>query len=697
MFQRLFLCIVVCCIQQGYTQSTTQVVSQTTSPMPPVEIQTLQKDSLPQGPPIIQEISADSLSSKKRFIAAKETVEEIDTIATIDMYAIYRLEQQVKHVDTTLTIQKEYRNNYLRKDYFELLPFVNMGHAFNRLGHNFSADPIQPQMGARSKHYAYIEANEVNYYRVPTPLSELFFRTTMEQGQLSDATITLNTSPQFNIAIAYRGMRSLGKYVNQRSANEALRISVNIQSKNERYFAKAHYTSQSIENQENGGVTDIGIERFESGDPDFIERSVMDVKLRTALNLLKGKRSFLNHQYFLRQAKDSTAASWSVGHQIQHETKFYNYTDTGNSPYFGNLLRKDPNGEQVHWKLLRNRFETQLANPRLGNLTAGLEYATTDYFFRVAEEGAEETLPTALTEDQAFVNAAYDFNWRGFQFTARFNKTILGNLLSDKISLMSRLNFNTAAYFEGGLSFINKSPNFNFIRYRSNYAQYNWYNPSLENIKITHLSAKLSHSKWGTLTGDLQQLTNHTYYNQIFSSQNPSETITQENLLAEVVQYNASINYLKLRYQAQYSLWKFALTTTAQYQKLLGEENNDDARSSSILNVPEWNLRSTLSFSSDMFNKALFLQTGITGHYFSTYYADQYNPLLGDFMRQDVHTIGDYPRLDLFVNAKIQQTRLYFKYEHINSSFTGYNFYSAVGYPYRDRIIRFGVVWNFFQ
>ena len=95
--------------------------------------------------------------------------------------------------------------------------------------------------------------------------------------------------------------------------------------------------------------------------------------------------------------------------------------------------------------------------------------------------------------------------------------------------------------------------------------------------------------------------------------------------------------------------------------------------------------------------KALFFQAGITGHYFTRYYADQYNPLLGDFIRQDRHTIGEYPRIDVFVNAKIKQTRIYFKYEHVNSSFTGYDFYSAVGYPYRDRIIRFGVVWNFFQ
>lgn len=662
-----------------------------------IETNLTSKDSLRVKPSVGVEQPKDSLRKKSKFIAVKKEEVPVDTIATIDMYEIFHYDKSVGHVDTTLTIQKEYRNNYLRRDYFELLPFVNMGHAFNRLGYDFTEGSLQPQMGARSKHFSYFEIEDINYYRLPTPLTELFFRTTMEQGQLSDALISLNTSPQFNLAIAYRGMRSLGKYVNQRSSNEALRLSMNFQTKNERYKAKAHYVSQTLSNQENGGITDESIGLFESGDPDFIERGVVEVKLRTPENRLRGKRSFLDHHYWLVQANGESGTEWSVGHRIQHESKFYNYTDTEQSSYFGSLVAQAGQDEQVHWKILKNRVETTLANPTLGRLTAGLEYSTIDYFFRLAEEAPLEEHPTSLMAEQTFLNADYAFNWRGFDFVAHFNKTITGERLSDIISLEGRLRFNPDAYFEGKFSFVNKSPDFNFMRYRSNYTQYNWYNPSLENEKITSLSATLSHQRWGTLSGWLQRLTNYTYYNQIYADTASQDLITPDVLLTEVVQNNAAVNYLKLRYQSTYSLWKFALTTTAQYQKILNDNVSDQSQQAEVINVPEWNVRTTLSFSSDMFKKALFLQTGITGQYFSAYYADQYNPLLGDFMRQDRHTIGEFPRIDLFVNAKIQQTRLYFKYEHINSTLTGYDFYSAVGYPYRDRIIRFGIVWNFFQ
>ncbi len=473
---------------------------------------------------LVPQIEVDSLAvkktqpqKKKKFITQKVKEEEVIDTATIDMYQIFRQGKKTVIVDTTLTVQKEYKTNYLRRDYFELLPFVNLGQAFNRLGYDFTEGSLQPQMGARSKHFSFFEIEDIKYYRVPTPLSELFFRTTLEQGQLSDALISVNTSPQFNFAVAYRGMRSLGKYVNQRSNNEAFRFSFTYQTKNERYKAKAHYVSQNIGNQENGGITEEGISLFESGDPDFIERSVLAVRLRNSENTLKGKRSFLEHHYALIHADENTASSWTIGHQIMDESKSYSYTDERNSAYFGTLVYNIPMNDRVRWKILRNRLETKLINPVLGELRAGIAYSSINYFFEVDENIPEEELPLTLETNQGFLNADYLFNWKGFDLTAHFNKTILGDRLSDEISVYGKISLKNDIFFESKLSFINKSPNFNFIRYRSNYTHYNWHNEDLENEKITSLSATLSHPSWGSVSGWLQRLDNYTYYNQLFA------------------------------------------------------------------------------------------------------------------------------------------------------------------------------------
>lgn len=647
-------------------------------------------------------VKKDTLAQKKKLII-KERQEVVEDTATIDMYEIYQQGKRIVHVDTTLTIQKEYKFNFLRKDYFELLPFVNLGSAFNRLGHDFTATSLQPQMGARSKHYAFFEIEDVKYYQVPTPLTELFFRTTMEQGQLTDATITVNTSPQFNFAFAFRGMRSLGKYLNQRSANTAFRLSMTYQSLNERYKAKMHYVNQKHENQENGGITEEGIPLFETGDPDFLERSVLEVRLASAVNNLKGKRSFFEHHYALVHAKDSTGSTWTVGQQIMNESKFYRYQDGQNSSYFGPLEDGVNVYDEVQWAILKNRFQTELENPIIGKLTAGIEFSAIDYNILLPlEEDPQgeslppqdnaEILPLNLEANQTFLNADYAFLWKGFDFTAHFNKTLFSDRLSDELSLQSKITLANDFFFQAKASFINKSPNFNFIRYRSAYTSYNWYNENLSNEKITSLSATLSHPKWGAISGFIQRLDNYTYYNQVFPPQE-EETRLAPLLLAEAVQSPETISYIKARYTSHYDLWKFGFTTTAQYQKVMTQDNSI----SPPINVPEWNVRTTLSFSSHIFKKALYMCTGITGHYFTNFYADQYNPLLGDFMRQDRQEIGNFPRIDVFFNGKIQQTRIYFKYEHANASFTGYNYYSAVGYPYRDSIIRFGLIWNFFQ
>ena len=122
------------------------------------------------------------------------------------------LDETQKNVDTSLTIFKDYLFNFLRQDYFELLPLPNMGEGFNKLGYNFHEEKITPDFGARVKHFGYFEVDDIPYYSVPSPFTELFFKSTFDQGHHLDALVTLNTSPRFNFSIAYRGFRSLGSY-----------------------------------------------------------------------------------------------------------------------------------------------------------------------------------------------------------------------------------------------------------------------------------------------------------------------------------------------------------------------------------------------------------------------------------------------------------------------------------------------------
>ena len=129
-----------------------------------------------------------------------------------------------------------------------------------------------------------------------------------------------------------------------------------------------------------------------------------------------------------------------------------------------------------------------------------------------------------------------------------------------------------------------------------------------------------------------------------------------------VIQSDRKIDYFKARFDQRLDFGKFSWVNNVQYQKVTQEEKPEEILSGPLaLNVPEWLIRSTLMLTSSIFNKALFFQSGATFTFFTDYYADQYNPMLAEFVTQNNAKIGEYPRVDFFFNAKIQSSRIYLK------------------------------------
>ena len=238
-------------------------------------------------------------------------------------YKIISINNDTTLVDTTLTIAKDYKFNYIRKDNFELLPFANQGQTYNKLGYNFNDNSLFPTIGATAKHYNYYTIEDVYYYDVPTPTSEFMYRTGMEQGQVLDGFLTMNTSRQLNFSIAYKGLRSLGKYRNSLASHGNFRTSVNYQSKNNFYFLKAHYMSFDLLNNENGGLTEASIAYFEIDDPNYTDRARLEVNYVDANTMFEGKRYFLDHQVTLF-SKENKAEKHNAA--ISDKLKEYNTT-----------------------------------------------------------------------------------------------------------------------------------------------------------------------------------------------------------------------------------------------------------------------------------------------------------------------------------------------------------------------------------
>ena len=618
-------------------------------------------------------LKSDSLrlENSKRILKNKE--------ATIDLYKIISKEHDTTFVDTTLTIDKEYKFNYLRRDNFNVLPFSNIGQTYNTLSYNFKNASLMPIFGARARHFNFMEVEDVNYYYVPTPLTELMFKTAFEQGQLLDAFFTVNTTPQFNFSIAYKGLRSLGKYQHILTSTGNFRFTTNYKTKNGRYNVRAHTVIQDLMNEENGGILDKDLDEFESGNPRFIDRSVFDPAFEDAQSVLKGKRFHIDHYYNIIQQKDSlTQNTLSLGNIVSYESKYYQYEQ--NSPYTDFFGEAFPSSNLNDKTTLENVYVEANAiykNKTLGELKFNIGYNKYNYGYNTLVSINGNDITNRLKGNVVSVGGGYKNTIGKFLIQGNFGLNLSGDFDGNFLNGNATFNFNEDTQASATINISSKAPNYNYLLYQSDYINYNWQN-TFDNIQTKQLGFEIRSKRLINLDVDYTTVNNYTYFNKP-----DAEPLLKPN------QYNGTVNYFRARLEKEVKFGKFALNNTLLYQTVIDGAN--------VLNVPDIVARNTFYYANHFFDKALFLQTGITFNYFSKYNMNAYDPILAEFYIQNEKQLGGYPRLDFFINAKVKQTRIFFKLEHFNSSFTGYNYYSSPNTIYRDFSIRFGLVWNFFM
>ncbi len=596
--------------------------------------------------------------------------------AKIEDYLIINHYGDTIIVDTSLTINKFHKINYLRKDNFDLIPFSNTGHTYNSLSYSSEKSKIFPSFGSRAKHFSYMEIEDVNYYDVPTPFTELMFRSVFEQGQLLDALYSVNTSRKFNFTISRKGLRSLGNYQHFLSSSSNFRFSTNYNSEDKRYMLRTHYVSQKLFAEQNGGIRDQDIIDFENGNDQFLDRSVFDPYFENADNELVGRRYYVDHNYKLSKKTDSIISNMlSIGNTISYEKRFYKFNQSSANEYFGESYNFSGIDDKSRLRSFLFKISADYKTKNLGDFNLGLEYNNHKYSFGNIDSLNISGIPDGIKYSGMTLYGSYSKRINKFNINANFSSSISEDISGNSLDGNLSYKLNDDIDIMGNVSISSRQPNYNFSLFKSNYISYNWEN-NFQNIENREFNLKFKSNKYFNLSLDYIDINNFTYF-------------TKDNLNAiKPFQYSDNINLIKIRVSRAFSIKKFFYDSQIQYQKI--------SNASGVLNVPEIIARNSIYYSSHLLDKALFLQTGFSISYFSKFYMNSYDPLLSEFYVQNSKKIGGFPLVDFFVNAKIQQTRLYFKLEHFNSSFTGYNFYSAPNYPYRDFSFRFGLVWNFF-
>ena len=622
---------------------------------------------------------ADSLMNR---FGDKSTRLNKNPDAKIQDYLIITRENDTIVVDTSLTIEKYHKINFLREDDFELIPFSNTGIAYNTL--SFSAiKSIKPKMGATNKYISYDSADDVVYYDLPTPFTELMYRSVFEQGQLLDAVYAVNTSRQFNFSISRKGLRSLGNYQNFLSNTSNFSFTTNYLSKNRKLKIRSHYSNQKLFSEQNGGINDSDISNFENGNSQFLDRGVFDPNFENAHNEFLGKRFYSDQTYILKEKDSLNNRSLEFFNSVYFEEKKYKFQQKSSDEFFGDSFVS----QEINDKLFLKSFNLQtglvLQSDKFGKFNLGLRYIADRYSLENYQIDDFVDNSQNINSKTTYLNGSYSKEFSKIKLKLNTENFIFGDNQSNSFSSIVKFNFKNDNSLALKYTFYSVAPSYNTLLHSSNYENYNWDN-EFDNSATNSISLNLILSNILDLDIDLISVKKHVQFEKLIDDNSPGIN----NYSIVPVQYLDNLEVLKIKLARKIKFGKFSIDSKLLLQKTMSDN---------IINLPEIVSRNTFYYSTDMFKKALYLQTGFGVKYFSKFYMNGYDPLLSELYVQNEKEIGEFPIIDFFINAKIQQTRLYFKFEHFNSSFTGYNYYSAPNYPYRDFTFRFGLVWNFFM
>lgn len=586
-------------------------------------------------------------------------------------------------IDTTLTIESFYKQNFTEKDQFGNMPLPNPGQTLNPLQYKESRFRIQLLPAGKSQNYLY--ADDVRYYDVKTPSTEFIYENGWREGQYLSTTFTHNLTPRLNYSVRYRGLRSVGRYQRQLAANNAFIATISYKSKNERFKLWTHFTSQNLDNEENGGISNLNEFVFDDS-LRTTNRQNIAVNLQSATTQFDSRRFHLGLRYgiFGKGKTDSTElkAPLLVKNVFSYEKQKYFYQETAVESYFESALVVDMSrNNRKFFETLQNTSSLEFKwGDRLW-VETGFRYENLKLYSHELLSQGLLYIPQALDDNLLGVVGKFYFDWNEKIKLTADAEYKSGDVFKNQYQVDAQLDVQPLSGYHliGGVLIESSFPSLNLYYNQSFYKDFNYYNYSFDNINSQKLFGKLDLEKIKTdVEGSIYNMDNYVYIGTDFRPR----------------QLDGSVSLFQIKANNLLSYRKFHLRSTFQYQKVTQNED--------FLPLPDFLFRGSLYWQSKVFDNKAEMQIGFNGSYFSKFVSREFFPVINEFMLQPtnedfgIQKIGGYPLLDFFINIKVDRMRIYLRADHFNAWWGKNNYYSAPFVPYRDFKIQFGVKWYLF-
>lgn len=632
-------------------------------------------------------------STRDRQIYTNRYKDSIQVYKIIDLYGDTTL------VDTTLNIGKYYKLNPTRRDEYGYMPFPNLAEGYTPLV--YAEKPsLTPAYGIRSRSMYYRTTDQVKYYDVRTPWSEVMYHSNVFSnmtGQVLDFNFTANVGKQVNFSFGFRGKRTFGLYNYIESHHGQLVGTFSYHTKSYRYIVRSHVMYQYLSAVENGGLTEEGIGFFLSDDEQFSYRKTIPVNLGDSdgevANRLGGTRFFVTQSYdiFNSSIKNPKGFRVSLLNEIKYEHLTYKYYDpafvtpSGSAgqkslAYYGSgLLEGAARTDSSYYNTLDLAAGAGVNFPLVNIYAQGMiRYQTAHYSFPGTLASGGSVPVSEMSGNTLMVNLMG--RWRPMKYfgaDASLDYSLSGMFSGARILRLSGyIQLNAQNRLEGSYANASYYPAMTTRFYRSSYADYNWYN-DFKRIESNEIAITLRSDKVFDARVSFTDLGNYVYYDSLRAPR----------------QYDGKVNVLAVTLSRDLRLGWFGWDNTLTYQHV--------SSGAEVLPLPEVIVRSSLYAYFPLFRKAITLMPAVTLRYFSAFDAPMYNPLLSDYNLQPLSTrrqIGDYPYIDLSLSAKVRRTRIFLKVENLTPwILKNKDYFASPYYPSVDPVVRFGVVWDWFN
>ena len=231
------------------------------------------------------------------------------------------------------------------------------------------------------------------------------------------------------------------------------------------------------------------------------------------------------------------------------------------------------------------------------------------------------------------------------------------------------------------------NPTFYYRHYHSRH--FWWDNDNgLDKMLHTHVEGLLSYQRTKTrLRFAIDDITNYTYFGMSYTL---ADDYTRTGNELHVRQASGIINLFTLALEQDVRLGPVHWESVVTYQK----SSKADA-----LPVPDLNIYTNL-FLRFRIARVLKCDFGADARFFTKYYAPDYSPALGQYAVQESEQrvkTGGYPIVNVYANFHLQRTRFFIMMSHVNAGQGNKAYFFTPHYPENQRILRFGLSWNFFN